>query len=130
MDKQKTLLQKFKEKPFWDKFVLGLIFMAIIGTLAYHFIKDYNVKTNKKHVVGKIVDFEFINMARYSIDYEYYVNDEKYVGTVGVERFDCYKNKECLGYEVDVYYSSENPNYSQVDLRNFEKYKRTIYLIK
>lgn len=123
-------MEKFKENSFWKKFIFGLLAIAIIGGSAYHLIKDYNVKTNKKHVVGKITNFRFINMARYSIDYEYIVENIKYDGQVGVEYFDCYKNKDCIGYEIDVYYSSKNPKFSQVDLRKYEKFKTTVYLIK
>ena len=123
-------MDKFKENSFWKKFTFGLLAIAIIGGSTYHLIKDYSVKTNKKHVIGKITNFQFINMTRYSIDYEYIVENKKYGGTVGVEYFDCYKNKDCLGYEIDVYYSSKNPKFSQVDLRKYEKFKTTVYLIK
>lgn len=121
---------KFKENPFWKKFIFGVLAIAIIGTTAYHLVKDYSIKKNRKHVVGNIKGFEHINKARYSIDYEYILDNKKYHGTVGVNYFNCFKNKDCIGYEVDVYYSSKNPKFSQVDLRKYEKYKTTVYLIK
>ena len=122
-------MQRLK-KPFWNKIPIALIILAILGALIYQLIIDYSVSTNKSHVVGKIVDFKFINMARYSIEYEYSVDEKKYTGTVEVSRFDCYEKRDCIDMKVDVYYSSQNPEFSQVNLRRYDKYKTTVYLLK
>lgn len=130
MEKQKTFLDKFKEKPLGDRIALIVVVGAILAAITYGLIKDYNVSKYQSKTMGKIVDFKHISKSRYSITYKYEVQGKKYEGQVGVRYFDCYNNKECIGYEVDVFYSSKNPKFSQVYLNRFEKFKTTVYLIK
>lgn len=73
MDKQKTLLEKFKEKQFWDKVAIIAVIIALATAISYNLIKDSSVSKYRTKTVGKIVDFKHNSKARYSITYEYEV---------------------------------------------------------
>ena len=120
----------FNKNRFWDKVAIALVSGALLFTISYHLIKDYSVTYNKKTTVGKIVDFKHSSMTYYTLTYEYVVANRTYKGTVGVEYFECLKSRSCIGQEVLVHYSSKNPKYSQVNLKKYERHKRTIYLIQ
>ncbi len=101
---------------------------AIIGTLIYHYRKDLSVTKYKTETTGKIIGFEYSKNG-YSLKYKYYVDGIKYKGSVGTVFFRCADGtKGCVGKEVKVFYSSKEPQYSQVNLGEYEHVKTTIYL--
>ena len=111
-----------------DRIVIILIALVIAVTIGYHYLKDKAITDYTQHTVGKILDVSHINKTRYSLNYEYLVDGKKYAGSVGVHYFDCSQINGCIGYEIDVKYSVENPSMSQVNLRDFEEFKTTVYL--
>ena len=125
MDKLKTLYKKSKNKKYW--IFLFLIFVIIISMMVHGYWKNMDIAKNKVETSGKITDFKHRNMTYYSIKYEYEVDGKIYEGSVGVEYFDCFKTRDCIGSAVRVFYSSEKPNFSQVNLGNLDSHRKTIY---
>ena len=112
-----------------NKIIIVLIAIVLVGISAYHLVKDTSVSDSGQYTTGRILDVRHLNKSRYALDYEYLVDGKKYSGSVGVHYFDCTFKNGCVGYVIDVKYSSENPSWSQVDLRKYDKYKTTVYLI-
>ena len=109
------------------KVILSVIGLAILLVFGYTLYKEKNISENQIFIEGKIIDFFHVNKARYALKYEYSVNGEKYIGQVGVSPFDCENGKKgCVGENFTVYYSSQNPSYSKIDLGKYEKYKTTV----
>ena len=109
-----------------NKLAIGIVGLILVSGLIFEFYKGYSISENKNSTIGIIIEFESINKTRYGIKYEYFILGERYTGNVGVKYFECKKDNGCIGSEIIVYYSSENPNLSQVDLKEYEKYKTTI----
>lgn len=108
-----------------------IIFIIILLIALRQFGSQYEIKKYQKVTKGKITNIDHISLTRYALYYEYYVINKKYIGEVEVSFFKC-KNgrKGCIGNEFDVYYSSKTPKYSRIDLKEYEKYKKTIELFK
>jgi hypothetical protein len=113
-------------------------FLPLIGIILIFlilFLMDYKeqseLKENKISTTGKIIKIKSKYQARYSLVYEYYVNDKKYEGSVGITPFDCDSGKRgCVGSEFTVYYSSINPENSRIDLGMYEEFKTTVEFVK
>lgn len=124
------MLRFLKGSKKADKITLFVIIAALMYASIFHLVKNKNVADNRTQTVGKISDFRHINKSSYSIEYLYEVNGKRYMGKVGSSYFNCTRENKCIGYEIDVLYSSENPKYSQVDLRKYEEFKTSVYLIE
>ena len=116
----------YLKKISLNKLAIGIVSLILVCGLLFEFYKGYSISENKNSTVGTIIEFKSINKSRYGIKYEYFISGERYTGNVGVEYFECEKENGCVGSEIIVYYSSENPNLSQVNLKEYEKYKTTI----
>ncbi|MBC6999672.1 DUF3592 domain-containing protein [Cytophaga sp. FL35] len=110
----------------WSHIIIGILILAV---LVYHYNKDSSVAKYRTETIGVIIKFKHRNKASYSLKYEYYVDGIRYEGSVGTSYFKCPDGREgCVGKEVTVYYSSNEPKYSQVNLKEYDEYRRTVYL--
>jgi hypothetical protein len=110
--------------------LIGLILLFSIFILK-QYLKDTDIKNNELHTKGKVVKLLTKYRAGYSLIYEYYVNNIKYISSVGVDSFNCDDGtKCCIGSEFNIYYSSKNPENSRIDLGKYEKYKTTVEFFK
>ncbi|SHK03287.1 DUF3592 domain-containing protein [Pseudozobellia thermophila] len=126
-----NILNKFKEERFRVKVILGILGLIILVGICRQYFMQKNISEHKEETIGKVIDFESINMRRYSLKYEYSIGDNQYQGEIGVSYFECDNGKKgCVGQEFPVYYSSENPQYSRIDLGKYEKYKTTVEFVK
>lgn len=126
-----NILNKFKEERFRVKVILGILGLIILVGIYRQYFLQKNISEHKEETIGKVIDFESINMRRYSLKYEYSIGDNQYQGEIGVSYFECDNGKKgCVGKEFPVYYSSENPQYSRIDLGKYEKYKTTVEFVK
>ncbi|SHH09334.1 hypothetical protein SAMN04488116_3515 [Flagellimonas flava] len=123
-------MQFLKNAKKVDK--IGFIFLVsvLLCVTIFHLIKNKSVADNRTHTIGKIAKLKHIKKSSYYLKYTYLVDGNKYIGKCGVRYFECSSENHCIGSEIDVFYSSVEPKYSQVDLRQFEKYKTEIYLIE
>jgi len=111
------------------------IVIGIAILFAFLFFREYSrqldIKTNSIATTGKIIEFRSNYQARYTLVYEYYVEEKRYTGAIGITPFNCDDGKNaCIGHEFTVYYSSKNPKNSRIDLGKYEKYKTTVEFIK
>ncbi|WP_282057272.1 DUF3592 domain-containing protein [Maribacter luteus] len=110
-------------------FVIGLLVLVLC--ILYGTYKQYDIADNQKKTNGEILEFYHSTRARYGLKYRYWVGDKEYIGSTGVSPFKCDNGKKgCVGQEFPVYYSSENPQYSRIDLGKYEKYKTTVEFVK
>ena len=122
-----NLIGKLKDKNNWGKIIVSIVLLICVAVVVNQYIKQKEISEFKESTVGKIVKFEFINMKRYFIEYEFYLNDKKYSGTTEVSYFKCNNGREgCVDETFTVYYSSKNPSYSKIDLGKYEKCKTTV----
>lgn len=121
-----------KEKPNLIVFVfLGFIVLIIIFRICFQYIEQKDISLNKETTLGRIIEFDHLTSADYSIKYMYEVDEVEYYNHVGVSFFKCEDGKEgCVGSEFRVYYSSKNPEHSRIDLGKYEKYKTTVEFVK
>lgn len=119
---------KFKNRGINKAYIfLGAIMLVVLVGTSIQYFKQNNINRFKSKTVGKIIEYKFINIKRYYIKYEYYVDSIAYTGRVGISSFRCNNGKEgCVGKTFTVYYSSKNPSYSKIDLGKYEKYKTTV----
>lgn len=74
---------------------------------------------------AKITDFKFLHRSTYEIEYEYFVDNKKYVDTRTTSFFECSNGeKGCKGKIFKVTYSSMNPKINRIDLGRYNKYKK------
>lgn len=91
--------------------------------MIHNSISHQNLEKYKEVATGKIIKFHFSNNGYY-INYEYVVDNKKYIGSANTSYFKCDDGSEgCVGKEFKVYYSSKNPNLSDIDLGKFNDRK-------
>ncbi|BFP43219.1 hypothetical protein FGF1_40640 [Flavobacteriaceae bacterium GF1] len=123
-------MQFLKNAKKVDKITFVILVAVLVYVTIFHLIKNKSVADNRTHTIGKITKLKHIKKSSYSLKYTYLVNGKRYNGSCGVRYFECSNENYCIGSEIDVFYSSREPKYSQVDLRKFEKFKTEIYLIE
>ncbi|MDO3696015.1 hypothetical protein QVZ41_14275 [Wenyingzhuangia sp. chi5] len=108
---------------------IPLILLSLLIT--YSAFRQYEIQKYKAKVIGVVTKISFTGNFRYSLDYEYTVNDVKYIGSVGVSNFICDDGtKGCVGKKFEIYYSTKNPEYSRIYLGKYEKNKQTVEFFK
>ncbi len=123
-------MQFLKNAKKVDKIAFVVLVAVLICVTIFHLIKNKSVADNRTHTIGKITKLKHIKKSSYYLTYTYLVDGKKYSGKCGIRYFECSIENYCIGSEIDVFYSSMEPKYSQVDLRTFEKYKTEVYLIE
>jgi len=104
--------------------ILLLLFSQ--GFFAY---KDYLVANYKKETIGEIIEYiPKKGNVSCRLRYKYIVNNRVYYGEVYVYCRDVFWKS--VGDKITVNYSSRKTKYSQVNLRNYEEYRKTIYFFK
>lgn len=101
--------------------------LVIILAIAFGFYKNKDVDENRTFTTGKIIGLRHLKKSSYSLEYEYYVDGKKLLGTVLTNHFKCDNENKCIGYEIDVFFSSKNPENSQAYLKKFDKYRTQLY---
>ncbi len=107
--------------------ILTGIALMLVVRIYIQYQEDQEIKKYEGITKATIIKFEHINLTAYYIDYKYYVEGKKYIGSTGVERFRCDNGKwGCLGEKFKVSYSKKKPSKSTIHLGKYEKYKRTV----
>lgn len=121
------MMKKLKDEEYWGKILLVLMIVLISGFGFFEYYKQKNIHLYQAHTTGKVTEFLKNGGARFSIKYEYQVNDKSFEGFVGVRSFKCDNGRKgCVGEVFKVYYSTENPEYSRINLGKYEQYKNTV----
>lgn len=123
-------MQFLKNTNKVDKITFVILISVLVCVTVFHLIKNKSVADNRTHTTGKIAKLKHLKKSSYSLEYIYFVDGKRYIGTCGVRYFQCSGTNNCIGSEIDVFYSSKEPKYSQVNLRKFEEYKTSVYLIE
>jgi hypothetical protein len=82
---------------------------------------DYlEINLNKEVTNGVVVDYYDVGIDNVFLEYEYNVYNKEYNKTIrvalGSGLGDCSVSKKCIGRKFVVYYSSKNPEKSEIDL--------------
>lgn len=110
-----------------DNIALGIGILVFVSCLTYVVYKQYEIAHNQLKTDGEVIEFYHTSKARFGLKYRYRVENEEYIGLVGVSPFKCADGSTgCVGQQFTVYYSSINPQYSKIDLGEYEKYKTTV----
>ena len=109
----------------FNKILPGIgILLIIILFIFRDFYIEKDIDNNEKVTLGEIIEFRTHYQARYSIVYQYSVDNITYTGNSSVSFFRCDNgNKGCVGNKFSVFYSSKNPSHSRIDLGKYEKYR-------
>lgn len=97
--------------------VIGFSIFKTIGEKS----ENNSLKGDGTYTIAKIINHSVIGYAEaYYVEYEFFVNNKKYVKSVNYSRkfIDCYKTKECIGRKFVVYYNRENPDEAYVDFND------------
>ena len=113
------------------KIAIVLGFLIVVFIIAFNqYNRQLDILNNKRKTVGIITEEVGVYKARYRIKYSYNVEGKKYYGEVSTSSFECDDGtKYCIGKEFVVYYSSNDPKKSVIDLGKYEKYKRKVEFI-
>lgn len=121
------MIRKFINKESEGKVILGLLAIVGLAIIVNQYLGEMSIRKNEATTQGVIVDYKAYGKGGIGITYEYKINGKLYEGHVGVHPFKCDDGKKgCVGEEFTVYYSTENPEYSRIDLGKYEKYKATV----
>ena len=121
------MTSKFWKKENEGRIILVLIVLIGLGILGRQYFREKNIFENQGQTKGIIMEFKKKAKGGSGVKYKYKVNDVWYYGSIGVHAFWCENGKKgCVGEEFTVYYSTENPEYSRIDLGKYEKYKATL----
>ena len=113
-----TKLTEKKKKTIL--FIVIALFITI--ALVYNSCK-HEVFRDGKITVGIVTKYQF-NNNNWLGKYSYEVDGEKYTGGWTGDFFKCPNGIEgCVGKEFPVRYSTENPEISEIDLREYDKRK-------
>lgn len=103
-----------------------LVIFILVGTLIGFTIRNSiqkNYLKNGKETTGKVIEYSFCNNS-WCGDYEYYVEEKRYLGHWSGSFFKCNDSiKGCLGEKFIVTYSVEKPEISEINLGNYNKHK-------
>lgn len=125
--KLKGIKDKLKDEEYSGKIFFVIVVLIVLCGTAFQYYKQENIKLNEVRTTGRIIKFSHKSAVRFGIEYEYYINGKSFIGHVGVSPFKCDNGKKgCVGEEFKVYYSTENPEYSRIDLGKYEQYKNTV----
>ncbi|MEO0525909.1 MAG: DUF3592 domain-containing protein [Bacteroidota bacterium] len=118
---------RFFKKDNEGKIILGLLFLIAFGILGRQYFREKNIFENQAKTEGTITKFKKSGKDGSGVTYKYKVNNIWYYGSVGVHPFKCENGKKgCVGKKFTVYYSTENPKYSRINLGIYEKHKATV----
>lgn len=111
---------KNNKNTFW----LVLFMFIIVLYVAYNKNSYHNeINNNKKTTMGVVVDFQYSNH-KYILTYKYKVDNIDYEKEFTTSFFRCKDGtKGCVGKTFKVYYSSKNPEKSDIDLGEYNKLK-------
>lgn len=100
----------------------GFILIFALG-LFYENFKANEIEKFKAKTEGHIIKFTFGKNVYY-IDYKYEVDGIQFEDSETVHYFECDDgNAGCVGEVFTIYYSTENPNFSEIDLGKFNDKK-------
>lgn len=124
-----SLVDKLKGVKRIHAILLGLALIMIVVTI-HQIYEQSQIYTYRKVTTGKIIKYAFMNMKRYELEYEYYVQGRRYTNQIETSYFKCNDgNKGCINKEFPVLYSEKNPEYSMIKLGKYEKFRRTVEFI-
>lgn len=108
------------KSTFWLIFLMTIIILYVVyNKNSYHNEINYN----KEETIGEIVDFHYSNV-QYALTYSYKVNNIEFEKIIYTRFFRCKDGtKGCVGKTFKVYYSSKNPEKSDIDLEEYNKFK-------
>ncbi|WP_282037920.1 hypothetical protein [Saccharicrinis aurantiacus] len=109
-----------KKKPIYSLIVISCI-CALVGIRGYLSWTEF--KSNKAKTVGITVRHKIYAKASSVIEYEYYVNGNKYIDESSYGSADLKKIK-IPGGKYPVYYNTRNPKISEMD---FSKVPKSIW---
>ncbi|RCS28528.1 DUF3592 domain-containing protein [Polaribacter sp. WD7] len=112
-----------------------LVFPILVVVFIIFFIKkyysSYELSRKGKYTTARIIDFFHTTKTNYVLQYKYYVNGKSYKSEAITGFFKCKnESKGCVGEKFEVYYLPDNPNVSDIDLREYEKYRNKIFIFK
>lgn len=106
-----------------NKRILLLPVIIILGIILNIYRYSYDLEKNGRFTIGKIKNIEYKRRGKYTLTYEFYVDGKKYKGSSTVYEFECLKSNQCLEYDFKVVYSIKDPSNSEINLKEFEKYR-------
>lgn len=109
--------------------ILGSLFVLIlIGVVVNDYYVQFKLSNKGVYTEGKVVDFYLGSKTEYSLEYEYFVNGRRYESSTRSEFFKCDNGKKgCIGKSFEVYYLPSNPSVSEIDLKEYEKYRNKFF---
>jgi hypothetical protein len=120
------IIQFKKEETIREKIFGAFMILFFLGIGFICFKEEYKLKSNCKFTKGVVKAFKYQRHGKYSLVYNFYVNERKYTGKTVTHSFNCLKNKSCLGNEFLIAYSDKDPTNNEIYLGKFEKYKATL----
>ena len=117
------------------EFQLLIFFIVLFGIIFFGiFQNSYEEKELNEFGVkakAKIIEYKFVGKTSYSLEYEYFVNDKRYIDSEKVSFFKCDNGKNgCVGKEFNIIYSKKNPALSKINLGKYNRYKKQSPTIK
>jgi len=122
-----NILKKEKKTKLSDKIAAIVIIGALIWAIGYGYLNSKDIDDNRTFTKGEITGIKHIRKSKYLIEYKYSVEGKKFNGTVGVNYFDCTTENNCIGYKIDVFFSSKNPENSQAFLKKYDEHRTQVY---
>jgi hypothetical protein len=109
--------------------VIGIVILVFLGGLTYQHFQTKKLVENLEQTSGVVTDFSFSNNTYY-LDYVFTVNGIQFKGTASCHYFKCDDGTEgCVGKNVTVFYSPDDPTNNEIDLGKYNKFKYTHFSI-
>ncbi|WP_299122592.1 hypothetical protein [uncultured Tenacibaculum sp.] len=107
-----------------DRISGKLFVILILGFIGYHSVtKSNDLIDNGVVTEGEIIGGHYIG-GKFYIKYVFFVEEKKIIGEKRVTPFKCDDgSKCCIGKKVKVFYSTKNPENSDINLGKYNKYK-------
>ncbi|MBG7613378.1 hypothetical protein IU405_14085 [Polaribacter sp. BAL334] len=108
------------KNTFWFIFLMFIIILYVVYNKNSY---QNEINNNKEETIGEIVDFHYSNK-EYRLIYMYKVDNIEFENIISTRFFRCKDGtKGCVGKTFKVYYSSKNPEKSDIDLEEYNKFK-------
>lgn len=104
-----------------------IVFTAILVLVFKQYYEQKQINKYTKKTTGTIIEIHQNKHIDYSLKYEYFVDGVRFESSIGISFFKCKDGTAgCVGSEFPVYYSSKNPEYSVINLLQYEGFQETV----
>ncbi|WP_166968119.1 hypothetical protein [Yeosuana marina] len=105
-----------------QKIIAGLLLVLLVSFGLYKNIYDHN-KLTKNGIItnGKVIKLKYVNKSTYDLIFEFYADSVKIQGNVFTSYFEI---KNIKGKIYKVTYSKESPEINDIDIGEYNSYKK------